>query len=575
VERNFLVVAADGQVRETLTGDLRDSGINVTLAETGAEAIRVAQAISVDAVLVESHIADMGMEELRARLQEIRPDCNVLSLTSYRLVRNSTELLGFDNDDFVLKAKAVRDLLRAPYDAGGEIGFWPWEERGSQALLLVIDVLVGLLEIEYKLFASSSHQAMQLARATAEEIGAHEEMLTEVVLGALLRDVGKVGIDMDLNSSDDQDDRHNHKETGEKDGPRGGEHVETSLRLFEHIDFPWKVMHVVRHHHEHYDGSGIPDGLRGREIPMGSRILSVVDAYVDMTCAKKGEAIDPEAALRELVHQSGRQFDPEVVEAFHRVIDKRLGGQKGKATPKVLIVESQKQFRRLFKMRLSNEGLSVLECTNCDKAMKILLKQSPNLVLVALDRDANAGFQLLQEMQQDETLRRTPLAFLSQHRDRVLELRALRLGVDDFLSKADDMEQLVARVENILLRQALRDESGTARPRRGISGSLDSLGLADMIQTLSIGMKTACLSLSSNGQEGKIWLENGTPRHAEAGEKQGERAFFEMVRWNTGEFVIEHGVRTKRVSLEKDAMYLLMEGLRLMDEEQNPASAAS
>ena len=63
MERNFLVVAADGQVRETLTGDLRDSGINVTLAESGAEAVRVAQAISVDAVLVESHIADMGMDD--------------------------------------------------------------------------------------------------------------------------------------------------------------------------------------------------------------------------------------------------------------------------------------------------------------------------------------------------------------------------------------------------------------------------------------------------------------------------------------------------------------------------------
>ncbi len=110
MERNFLVVAADGQVRETLTGDLRDSGINVTLAETGAEAVRVAQAISVDAVLVESHIADMGMDELRSRLQDIRPDCSVLPLTSYRLVRNSTELLGFDDDDFVLKAKAVRSI---------------------------------------------------------------------------------------------------------------------------------------------------------------------------------------------------------------------------------------------------------------------------------------------------------------------------------------------------------------------------------------------------------------------------------------------------------------------------------
>jgi len=571
VERNFLVVAADGQVRETLTGDLRDSGINVTLAESGAEAVRVAQAISVDAVLVETHIADMGMDELRSRLRDIRPDCNVLSLTSYRLVRNSTELLGFEDDDFVLKAGAVRDLLRAPFDAGGDLGFWPWEERGSQAMLQVVDVLVGLLEIEYKLFASSSHQAMQLARATAEELGAHEEMLTEVVLGTLLRDVGKVGLDLDGNSTDDQEE----DESESKDNQRRGEHVATSLRLFEHIDFPWKVMHVVRHHHEHYDGSGIPDGLRGREIPMGSRILCVIDAYVEMTCAKEGKSVDPETALRELVHQSGRQFDPEVVEAFHRVIDKRLGGHKAKAKPTVLIVEPQKQFRRLLKMRLSNEGLSVIESKNCDKAMAILLKQSPNLVLVGLDQDASAGFQLLQEMQQDEKLRRTPLAFLSQQRDRVLELRALRLGVDDFLCKTDDMEQMVARVENILLRQALRDDHGSARPRRGISGNLDSLGLADMIQTLSIGMKTACLTLNSNDREGKIWFENGTPRHAETADLSGEKAFFEMVRWDTGEFVIEHGVKTKRVSLEQDPMYLLMEGLRLMDEDNNTAAAAS
>jgi DNA-binding response OmpR family regulator len=294
-----------------------------------------------------------------------------------------------------------------------------------------------------------------------------------------------------------------------------------------------------------------------------------------MTCAKTGESKDPETALRELVHQSGRRFDPEVVEAFHRVIDKRLGGHKGKSKPAVLIVEPQKQFRRLLKMRLSNEGVSVIETTHCDKAMGLLLKKSPNLVLVGLDQDSSAGFAMLQEMQKDEKLRRTPLAFLAQHRDRVLELRALRLGVDDFLLKTDDMEQLVARVENILLRQALRDESGTARPRRGISGNLDSLGLADMIQTLSIGMKTACLTLSSEGREGKIWFENGTPRHAEAVEKKGERAFFEMVRWNSGEFVIEHGVKTKRVSLEKDAMYLLMEGLRLLDEDNNPASAVS
>ena len=569
MDRNFLIVASDGQVRETLSGDLRERGFNITLAETGAEAVRVAEAVSLDAVLVESHISDMGVDELRSRVTDIRPECTVLSLTSCGLIRNSTELLRLGGEDFVLTAESVRELLRAPHESGGDLGFWPWEERGNQALMQVIDVLVGLLEIEHKLFASSSHQAMLLARATAEELGAHEEMLNEVVLGTLLRDVGKVGLDSDRPADGDSEDK--------LDASQNGEHVATSLRLFEHIDFPWKVLHVVRHHHEHYDGTGVPEGLHGREIPMGSRVVAVVDAYVAMTCGKHEKSKDPDEALRELVHRSGRQFDPEVVEAFHRVIDKRLVGRKGKGKAKltVLIVEPQKQFRRLLKMRLSNEGLTVLESTNCEKAMGQLLKRAPNVVLVALDADVNAGFQLLQEMQQDENLRRIPLAFLAQRSDRVLKLRALRLGVDDFLCKTDDMEQLVARVENILLRQALRDEGGSARPRRGISGSLDSLDLADMIQTLSIGMKTACLSLTSEQKSGKIWFENGTPRHAETTSREGEKAFYEMVSWSKGEFVIEHGVKTKRVSLKQDAMYLLMEGLRLMDEQNDPAKAVS
>lgn len=566
MDRNFLIVAADGQVREAIASDLRERGFTVTLAENGSEALRVVQSVSVDSIVVESHLADMSCEDLRSRVTAVRPDCRVVTLTSYKLVRNTPELLRFGTEDFLLRGQEIRDLLRAPYDAGSDQGFWPWEERGNQALIQVIDVLVGLLELEHKLFASSSHQAMQLARATAEELGAHEDMVNEVVMGTLLRDVGKAGLELDHPADEEcsPEERRKHDD----------EHVSSSLRLFEHIDFPWKVLPVVRHHHEHYNGAGGPDALRGREIPMGARIVAVVDAYVALTCGKQRQARDPEEALQELVRRAGHHFDPEVVEAFHRVIDKRLAGNKSKVKPAVLIVEPQKQFRRLIKMRLINEGLKVLEASGCEKAMGLLLKYPPDLVLVALDPEPGEAFQLLHEMQQDERLCRMPIAFLAQRPDRVLKLRALRLGVDDLLHKGDDMEELVARVQNILLRKAIRSEGEPRRTRRGISGSLDHLGLADMIQTLAIGMKTASVSIASAGRNGTIWFENGTPRHAETGDLEGEQAFYEMVRWGEGEFVIEHGVKTKRKSLNHDAMYLLMEGLRLLDEEVGEAQAA-
>ena len=72
------------------------------------------------------------------------------------------------------------------------------------------------------------------------------------------------------------------------------------------------------------------------------------------------------------------------------------------------------------------------------------------------------------------------------------------------------------------------------------------------------------MTLRSNGSKGQIWFENGTVRHAEAGSDKGEAAFYEMVRWTDGSFVIEHGVQTRRRIIERDAMFLVMEGVRLI-----------
>jgi CheY-like chemotaxis protein len=236
-------------------------------------------------------------------------------------------------------------------------------------------------------------------------------------------------------------------------------------------------------------------------------------------------------------------------------------------------VDPQDQFRRLLKMRLLNEGLEVDEAATYEKALEHMLKTPPDIVLVDVDADSSEAFQLLQEMQQDGNLCRLPIAFLAQRPNRILKIRALRQGVDDFFSKTDDMEEIVVRVENILVREAIRTEGETRRNRRGITGDLENLGLPDIIQTLTIGMKTACVSVASGDRSGKIWFENGTPRHTETNVQVGEDAFYEMVRWTTGEFVIEHGLRCKQRSLTQDAMFLLMEGLRLMDE--GSAQAAS
>lgn len=116
-----------------------------------------------------------------------------------------------------------------------------------------------------------------------------------------------------------------------------------------------------------------------------------------------------------------------------------------------------------------------------------------------------------------------------------------------------------------------------ARSRKGgrkIRGDLMSLSLAEILQTLQLGMKTGRVTLTSGVERGHIWIENGAIRDAAAGSESGEAALFRMLAWDRGEFVIDTGCRTNSVTVHNSTEYLLLEGMRLLDEaEQNEKKA--
>ena len=565
MKRNFLIVADNPGVRERLAGELRTAGYSVTLASSSSEALAVVKNVAVEDVLVESNLPDGPAEELRRQLLQLRPDSRVTVLTSFDLIRNTPAQLRIGNDDYLLSGDRLLELISAPYrGARGESSL---ADRGNDALIQVIDVLVGVRELDDRYFGGSSHQVMALVRAVAEEMTAESEMVRELMISTLLRDVGTVAVDPAVQ----QDQRQYDEESREQMQA----HVQSSLQLLEHIDFPWKVLPIIRHHHERYDGTGYPDGLRGREIPIGARIVAVVDAYVAMTSHRPHrEALDPEAALAELIRETGQQFDPEVVEVFQRVLDRRINARQTRAKPHVLIIEPEQDYRRLLRLRLLNEGYEVTEASSSAEALERVLEAPPSMILADVDGETTEVFELLRTVREDERLCKLPFVMVSQSTDRVLKLKALREGVDEFLGKRLDLEELIARIDNILSREHTRRDGGARKSRRGISGDLEDLGLADLVQTLVIGMKTACISLRSDARTGRIWFENGSPRHAEAEGLLAESAFYEMVRWTAGEFIIEHGVRSDESTLQQDAMFLLMEGMRLMDESGSPTSDA-
>jgi response regulator RpfG family c-di-GMP phosphodiesterase len=561
VKRNFLIVATEGPFRDQLADDLRAEGFSVTLAVSGSETERIVKSVAVDMVLLGARLPDCSVVQIQKNIKQIRPECKVLPLGSLTGCTAVHDNPGFGSGSFLINRESLVELLRGTLQADQGDEDSSFAERGHQALIHVIDVLVGLHQLDDQFFGGSTHKVMLLAQAVAEEMSVDREMVREIMLGTLLRDIGNTTLDPDLFKSNCEFTREQSEFMQT--------HVKASLQLLEHIDFPWKTLPIIRHHHERYDGSGYPDGLRGREIPIGARIMNVVDSYVAMTSDRQHrKALEPEAALIELTTQAGTRYDPEIVDFFQRVVDKRLHWLGIKKEPRVLVIEQNDDFRKLLKMRLLNEGYVVSEAEGSAQGLELILKDAPSIILSDIDADSTETFQLLQELREDEQLCRTPVVLLSRRSDRVQKMRALRQGVDDYISKSTDMEELMARIENVLTREAIRHQGGRKKARRGISGSLDILSLPDLIQTLVIGMKTACITLNCDGNEGKIWMENGTLRHAQTGAQTGEQSFFEMMRWMAGEFHVEHRITTSERSIERDSMFLIMEGARLYDEDQ-------
>lgn len=180
------------------------------------------------------------------------------------------------------------------------------------------DVLVALANAVDAKDSLTEHHCSRVADNAihlAKLLGVAGDDVEAVGYGAVLHDVGKIGIadavltKPGLLTPTERQEMQRH--------PVVGAEILRPLRLGR------LVGPIVRGHHERFDGAGYPDGLRGGDIPLGARIVAVVDAYDAMTHDRPYRSRLSEAEARdELLRERGRQFDPDVVEVFLRSMDR-------------------------------------------------------------------------------------------------------------------------------------------------------------------------------------------------------------------------------------------------------------
>jgi putative nucleotidyltransferase with HDIG domain len=179
----------------------------------------------------------------------------------------------------------------------------------EDAFLTTIGVISDAVELQDSYTASHANEVAELAVRVGERLGVEGAELDRLRYGALLHDVGKIGIPAEI-----------LRKPGpliDEERDRMDEHTAIGARMLERIPFLAPVAPLVRSAHERHDGGGYPDGLSGEQIPRGAMVIATCDAFhamtSDRTYRKAMSVIDAEAELRE---HSGTQFEPSVVEAL-------------------------------------------------------------------------------------------------------------------------------------------------------------------------------------------------------------------------------------------------------------------
>jgi diguanylate cyclase (GGDEF)-like protein/putative nucleotidyltransferase with HDIG domain len=181
----------------------------------------------------------------------------------------------------------------------------------------VIASLATAIEAKDRATFSHVNRIQHYATVLGKAAGLNDLDLQAVSTGALVHDIGKLGIPDHILSKPGKLTMEEFR--------RMQSHVTIGTEILSPIPFPFPVVDVVRTHHERWDGLGYPQGLRGEEIPIGGRIMSIADVFDALTSDRPyRRAMPVDEALVELKRGAGKEFDPRLVEMFEQVLERAL-----------------------------------------------------------------------------------------------------------------------------------------------------------------------------------------------------------------------------------------------------------
>jgi putative two-component system response regulator len=323
-----LVVDDEPRLRQVLVHLMHNDGFRCFEAGNGVEAIELLERQPVTLVMSDMRMPRMDGIELLRQVRERWPDTAVVMITAVAEVEVAVSCLSMGAMDYLTKPFHIEEvrarvrqalekrrllLENRDYQEHLEDRVAEQARRLEELFLAGIQALAEALEVKDPYTRGHSVRVSQYAVTIARALNLGNESIRQIELGGHVHDVGKIGVrEAVLNKPGAlTDEEYQHIMT----------HPVVGWRILAPLlgDAPI-ALNVVRSHHERVDGTGVPDGLKGEEIPLEARIVSVADAFDAMMSVRpyRGAEMTVDEALNELEENCDAQFDRRVVEATLR-----------------------------------------------------------------------------------------------------------------------------------------------------------------------------------------------------------------------------------------------------------------
>ncbi len=353
-ENNRILIINDDQaVSDYLKKELTaEEGYSVTVESDVRAGLEKFKQNGFDVVIVKFGMPEASEREIIKELQQVDPGCIIIAFVNYMDADTLKEISKMGIYEFISKPVNLEKLfflikkgieLKALVVAHQKL-FQGFKEQNSslqkQNTLLAkrieestknltrlyedlrstymrtIKVLAHTIDARDHYTHSHSENVAKYAVIIAEEMHMPVEQIEMIREACELHDLGKIGVEDNILSKPSQ--------LNEKEWENIKRHPLVGAQILEPLTFLDSVIDLIRQHHERYDGKGYPAGIKGEDILLGARIINLVDAYEAMRSARsyRKEPLSKEAAISEIKKNSGTQFDPKVVDAFLRVVDK-------------------------------------------------------------------------------------------------------------------------------------------------------------------------------------------------------------------------------------------------------------